>query len=184
VLNSIFSRETDDEVHGTLFYPGDRTARISVNWSDESYRKMTTRITAWGTAGRIFADRQEIQVYLRDTAPVPEGYQPGWNVRYGTELTEQAGFYLRGEEYSLQIEHFAGRIRDGRVDGVNGFASAAATDRVIALMIDDARRGASTLAGEPAEAPPAPQRRRRFRLPRLVPQPAGAVGRLDTRKGS
>ena len=33
---------------------------------DESYRKMTTRITIWGTAGRIFADRQECQVYLRE----------------------------------------------------------------------------------------------------------------------
>ena len=39
-------------MHGTLFYGGGQTARISVNWSDESYRKMTTRITAWGTAGR------------------------------------------------------------------------------------------------------------------------------------
>ena len=68
---------------------------------------MTTRITVWGTAGRIFADRQEIQVYLRDSAVVPAGYERGWNVRYATELTEPVGFYLRGEEYSAQIEHFA-----------------------------------------------------------------------------
>ena len=71
VLNSIFSREIDDEVYSTLYYEDGRSARISVNWSDESYRKMTTRITIWGTAGRIFADRQEIQVYLRDTAESP-----------------------------------------------------------------------------------------------------------------
>ena len=72
VLNSIFSQEIDDEVHSTLFYDARRSARISANWSDESYRKMTTRITVWGTAGRIFADRQEVQVYLRDTAPSPK----------------------------------------------------------------------------------------------------------------
>jgi predicted dehydrogenase len=182
VLNSIFSREIDDEVHGTLFFDGGKSARISVNWSDESYRKMTTRITIQGTAGRIFADRQEIQVYLRDTAVVPEGYEQGWNVRYGTELTQQVGFYLRGEEYSAQIEHFADCIRDGRLDGVNGFESAAETDRVIAMMIADAGKGASTLAaGEPVADAPVVKRRRRFRLPWMVPQPAG---QLDTRKGS
>lgn len=181
VLNSIFSREIDDEVYGTLFYSGGESARISVNWSDESYRKMTTRMTIWGTEGRIFADRQECQVYLRDSATAPEGYTPGWNVRYGTELTNQAGFYLRGEEYSLQIEHFVDRVKQGQTEGINGFASAAATDRVIAMMIADAAKGASTLPHAATE--PAPQRRRR-RLPRLFPQPVTqSVGGVDTRKG-
>jgi predicted dehydrogenase len=183
VLNSIFSREIDDEVHSTLYYEGGRSARISVNWSDESYRKMTTRITVWGTAGRIFADRQECQVYLRDTATPPEGYEHGWNLRYTTELTEPVGFYLRGEEYSAQIDHFVGRVRDGRVDGVNGFESAAETDRVIALMIADAQKGAATVpAGEPAA--PAPARHRRFRLPRLIPRGARAAAQLETRKAA
>ena len=172
VLNSIFSREIDDEVHSTLYYEGGRSARISVNWSDESYRKMTTRITIWGTTGRIFADRQEVQVYLRDTATVPDGYQHGWNVRYTTELTEPVGFYLRGEEYSAQIDHFVARVRDGRVDGINAFDTAAETDRVIAMMI--ARR--------PARRPDRRQRRRRRRAgagARQAPPPpaAPAAGR-------
>jgi predicted dehydrogenase len=183
VLNSIFSREIDDEVHSTLFYKGGQSARISVNWSDESYRKMTTRITIHGTAGRIFADRQECQVYLRDTAVAPEGYEHGWNVRYTTELTEPVGFYLRGEEYSAQIDHFVTRVREGAVEGINGFASAAETDRVIALMIADAHKGASTLAEKPLEAPVA-TRRRRLRLPWLVPQPARSARGLELRKGS
>ncbi len=188
VLNSIFSREIDDEVHSTLYYEGGRSARISVNWSDESYRKMTTRITIWGTTGRIFADRQEVQVYLRDTATPPDGYQCGWNVRYTTELTDHVGYYLRGEEYSAQIDHFVARIRDGQVDGINAFDKAAETDRVIAMMISDAQRGASTVVDGEADPVPArshSRRRRRLRLPRLVAQPAGqSVGQLETRKGS
>jgi predicted dehydrogenase len=185
VLNSIFSREIDDEVHSTLFYADGKSARISVNWSDESYRKMTTRVTLWGTTGRIFADRQECQVYLRDTAAPVEGYEPGWNVRYSTELTDQVGFYLRGEEYSAQIDHFVDRVQDGRVEGLNGFDSAAETDRVIAMMITDARKGASTLAhAEDAEPVPV-ARRRSFRLPWVLPRPASrSAARLDTRKAS
>jgi hypothetical protein len=185
VLHSTFSREIDDEVHSTLFYDDGKSARISVNWSDESFRKMTTRMTIWGTAGRIFADRQEVQVYLRDTATVPEGYQPGWNVRYTTELTQPVRFYLRGEEYSAQIDHFIERIRAREVKGLNRFESAAETDRVIAMMIVDAERGASTVADGEESGPSLPQRRRRLRIPWLIPQPAPRpVVRLQARRGS
>jgi predicted dehydrogenase len=188
VLRPIFSRETDDEVHSTIHFAGGESANISVNWSDESHRKMTTRMTIWGTAGRIFADRQEIQVFLRDGAAVPEGYERGWNVRYGTELTGGVGFYLRGEEYSAQIEHFAERVREGRTDGVNGFESAAETDRVIAMLIADAATPAPTPASTPAATPMAGPRhaevrrpRRRVRFPWGVPQPAV---QLELREGS
>jgi len=147
VLNRVFSREIDDEISSTLYFPEGRTAQLSVNWSDEACRKMTTRVTIWGTTGRIYADRQECQVYLRDTALIPTGYESGWNVRYTTELTEPVWFYLRGEEYSAQIDSFIQRIKERRADGVNDFASAAVTDKVIAMMIADARQGASVLAG-------------------------------------
>ena len=179
ILNSIFSREIDDEVSSTLFYADGSSARVAVNWSDESYRKMTTRITAWGAAGRIYADRQECRVYLRGTAPIPAGYQRGWNLRYATELTEPVGFYLRGEEYSAQIDHFVERVKTGRVNGLNGFDSAAATDSVIAMMLADARKGASTrIDGEATE--PDRKRSRRF-LPGSRPQPAHVLGRVETR---
>jgi len=181
VLNSIFSREIDDEVMSTLFYDGGPSARVAVNWSDESCRKMTTRITVWGTGGRIYADRQECQVYLREDAPIPAGYQPGWNVRYTTELTEPVGYYLRGEEYSAQIDHFVERVQAGQTDGLNGFESAAATDRVIAMMLEDAAKGASTRrqvgAAEQIRIPPS----RRFRRPWAKPEPAATVGLTETR---
>lgn len=143
ILNSIFSKETDDEVFGTLYFDGGKSAQISVNWSDESYRKMSTKISIWGTTGRIIADRQEIQVYLRDTARIPDGYQLGWNVRNTTELTDDVWFYVRGEEYSAQLDYFVNGIAEKRLENVNSFTSAAETDKVIAMMIADAQKGAS-----------------------------------------
>ncbi|HMM54771.1 MAG TPA: Gfo/Idh/MocA family oxidoreductase [Candidatus Desulfobacillus sp.] len=163
VLNGIFSKQTDDEAFSTLYYANGRSAQVSVNWSDESQRKMSTKVTLWGTAGRIYADRQECQVYLRDTAAPPPGYRSGWNVRYTTELTEPVWFYLRGEEYSAQLDYFVRCIEEGRHAGnVNSFASAVATDRVLAMMVADAARGPSTLAGEAAAAQPPAKRRRLF----------------------
>jgi predicted dehydrogenase len=159
VLPKVFSADTDDAAFGTLYFDGPKTGQVSVYWSDESYRKMTTRITIWGTEGRIFADRQECQVYLRETAPIPEGYEQGWNVRYTTELTEPVWFYLRGEEYSSQVEAFVEGVRAGTPQERNGFAAAATTDRTIAMMVADAEAGPAT--GTPAAgAPPAPQARR------------------------
>lgn len=145
VLGSVFSESTEDEVFGTLYYDGGLSAQVSVNWSDESYRKMTTQVTLTGTAGKIKADRQECQVYLRDTAPPVAGYRPGWNVKYTTELTEPQWFYLRGEEYSAQLDHFVDRVESREPAGENQFASAAITDRVLELLTIDAAAGAATV---------------------------------------
>lgn len=157
-LTSIFSAQIDDAVATTLHY-ANGTAQLTANWSDESQRKMTTTVTLWGPHGRIHADRQEIQVYLRDTAPVPEGYRVGWNVRYTTELTEAPWFYLRGEEYSAQLDAFVRRIVEGSVDGENDFASAAVTDRVLSMISDDAAREGSRLTRTGAIRTQAPVRR-------------------------
>lgn len=144
VLGKIFSQGTDDEVYSTVYFPGDVTGQVSVNWSDESFRKMTTQITLWGKAGRIYADRQEIQVYLRDEAPPIDGYVKGWNVRYTTELTDEVWFYLRGEEYSAQIDYFVKRVRGIESGKVNDFSAATTTDRILDMMLRDAQKGPST----------------------------------------
>lgn len=144
VLPRVFSQATDDGTFSTLYFPEGRTGQISVNWSDESYRKMTTRINIWGTAGRIYVDRQECQVYIRETADPPNGYKHGWNVRFTTELTEPVWFYLRGEEYSAQVDFFVRQIETGAPVGGHDFDSAAATDRTVAMIISDARGGPST----------------------------------------
>jgi len=159
IIGSIFSAETDDEVYSTLRYPAQVSAQLSVNWSDESHRKMTTKVTLWGTKGKIVADRQECQVYLRDTAEPPEGFRHGWNVRYTTELTSPVWFYLRGEEYSAQLDHFVRSI-SGAGDTQNDFTSAAATDRAIEMLIRSAAAGDSVqeLAAESPAAPAAARR--------------------------
>jgi predicted dehydrogenase len=137
VLNSIFSAETDDEVFSTIMFPEGLSAQLSVNWSDESQRKMSTKLTFWGTKGRIYADRQEVQVYLRDTADAIPGYGKGWNVRYTTELTEPVWFYLRGEEYSAQLHYFVKAVESKAKVNINSFKSAAETDIVIDMLIAD-----------------------------------------------
>ena len=101
------------------------------------------------------------------TAPtLPAGYSRAGTSATGTELTEPVGFYLRGEEYSAQIEHFVEPSARAASDGNNGFQSAAETDRVIAMMIADAAR-APRLAPRAKPSTPVARRQRRRRFRRL-----------------
>lgn len=142
VLTPIFSDGIDDQVTATLGWNEGPTAQLSVNWSDESHRKMSTKITMIGTNGRIYADRQECQTFLRVSDPALPEYQAGWNLRYTTDLTDEVWFYLRGEEYSAQLADFITAVVEGRSKAVeNDFASAAETDRTMAMVIENAEKG-------------------------------------------
>lgn len=158
-LGQVFSEGTDDEVFSTLRWNEGPTAQLSVNWSDESHRKMSTKISLIGTNGRLYADRQECQAYLRKPVDGLEGYDEGWTVKYTTELTEDRWFYLRGEEYSGQLDDFICAARDGRAQALeNGFASATETDRTMAMIIENAETG--NAVGEARTGAPQPAKKR------------------------
>lgn len=145
VLSQVFSAETEDEVFTTLRWPNGISGQLSVSWSDESHRKMTTRVSIWGTNGKIYADRQEIQVYLRDDSLAPEGYGKGWTVRYTTELTDEVDFYVRGEEYTAQLDTWLKRIADHAVTGLSDFDEASITDEVLHAILNSADGNVRTL---------------------------------------
>jgi scyllo-inositol 2-dehydrogenase (NADP+) len=134
VRRSVFSRDVDDEIYCSLGYNSGISGQLAVNWSDESYRKMFTRVSIWGSNGRVTVDRQECQVYLRAADPALPEFGKGWTVRYTTELTNEVWFYMRGEEYSAQIDYFLQSIGQRRTDGINCFRSAVATDQVVAMI--------------------------------------------------
>lgn len=134
VVNRLFSRDVEDEIYCTMNFDNGVSGQLAVNWSDESYRKMSTRLTVWGKNGRLNADRQECQVFLRQPRPARPDLAKGWSVRYTTDLAEGVWYYLRGEEYSAQIDHFVKCVAARRVDGVNNFRSGLDTDRVVAMI--------------------------------------------------
>jgi hypothetical protein len=49
-----------------------------------------------------------------------------------SDLTKEVSFYLRGEEYAAQIEHFVDAIKSRRIDTRCTFRSAADADLVTA----------------------------------------------------
>jgi scyllo-inositol 2-dehydrogenase (NADP+) len=137
-LQRIYSENVEDAVYATFRYRGALSGQLEANWSDETHRKMTTTITVYGTKGKIIADRQEFKVYLRKDGAF-ENYAPGWTIRYITDLQEPVAYYLRGEEYSSQIDSFTDAVQAPLSHSENSFASAMETDRVIAMIMQVAR---------------------------------------------
>jgi hypothetical protein len=94
---------------------------------------MTTKISVWGEAGKLYVDRTELQLFLTGKHTLPEDYRDGWTVKHITDLTPAVSFYLRGEEYSAQLEAF-GRAILKKEAPRNDFVSAAATDLTIEMI--------------------------------------------------
>lgn len=133
ILKSFYSKHVEDSVFSLLESSSGVTGVLSVNWSDDTYRKMSTSITIIGSKGKIICDANELKVHFK-SLDCPSGYTKGWNVKYITELTGNVDFYLRGEEYSSQIDYFLKAIQNKVPNTINTFESAWHTDKVIDLI--------------------------------------------------
>ena len=138
MLKSIFSNQVDDAVFSMLELSNKVTGVLSVNWSDETYRKMSTSISINGKKGKIISDANELKVYFKEE-PFPAGYSKGWNIRHVTDLTPEVDYYLRGEEYSAQLDYFVKTVQGKVPNSINSFESAWLTDKAISLIRKEQR---------------------------------------------
>ncbi len=138
MLKSIFSNQVDDAVFSMLELSNKVTGVLSVNWSDETYRKMSTSISINGKKGKIISDANELKVFFKEE-PFPAGYSKGWNIRHVTDLTPEVDYYLRGEEYSAQLDYFVKTVQGKVPNSINSFESAWLTDKAISLIRKEQR---------------------------------------------
>jgi len=137
-LKKIYSKEVEDAVYSILTLENGLSGMLSVNWSDETYRKMSTSLTVIGKKGKIICDATEVKIYLKD-ANQSEKLDKGWTIKYITELAIPVNFYLRGEEYSAQIDNFVEHVVKKKQTEVNTFEQALITDKVMDLIIEDSK---------------------------------------------
>jgi predicted dehydrogenase len=139
LLKRIYSNGVEDAVYSLLRLESGLTGTLLVNWSDETYRKMSTSLTIQGKNGKIVCDATELKIYLKSAVPT-ENLDKGWTIKYITDLAIPVNFYLRGEEYSAQIDHFIDCIEKKQQSQYNSFEQARYTDLVIEMILEDAKR--------------------------------------------
>jgi len=138
-LKSIFSKGVEDAVYCLLTLENNVSGLLSVNWSDETYRKMSTTLTVIGKNGKIICDATEIKIFLKN--PVKkENLDKGWTIKRITDFAIPVNFYLRGEEYSAQIDNFIDCIINKEYSVFNNFEQGLYTDKVIEFILDDSKK--------------------------------------------
>ena len=138
-LKNIYSNGVEDAVYGTLHLQNGISGILSVNWSDETYRKMSTTITVQGKNGKIICDATEIKIFLKEESK-KEGLDKGWTIKYITDFAIPVKYYLRGEEYSAQIDQFIDSIKNKKPAENNSFEEGLYTDKVIEMIINDYKK--------------------------------------------
>jgi predicted dehydrogenase len=155
VMQAVYSRDVDDIVTSTLTFDGRFSGTIHMNWSDEAYRKPTNIIRVFGTKGKIFADKHAYRIYLKeDRADI--GFHRGWNTHYVTEFAKSVRFYLRGNEFTRQLDHFVETILAGANNNRSSFNDAIKTDIVMDEIIrDSSALSVPTIANGTSQTVPA-----------------------------
>lgn len=136
-MPQIFSAEVDDAVYSTLTLENGLKGQLSVCWSDDTVRKMTTSLKIEGDGGKLFADATTLKVYVKEAKP-ELGLEKGWNEKHIPELAPTVFFNLRGEEYSEETDHFIRCIKNHTMNHRNSFEEALKTDVIINKLIEDA----------------------------------------------
>lgn len=139
LLKKFYSKEVNDGVFSSIILENGLSGTLSVNWSDETYRKMSTSIMVFGSKGKIICDATEIKIYLKEDCK-KENLVKGWNIKYITELLLPVDFYLRGEEYSAQLDYFINNIINKTSGEINTFEQALYTDKVIEMLNEDGKK--------------------------------------------
>ncbi len=130
VLQSIHSVNVEDSVSSTFLYKNGGRGNLLVNWSEPSYRKPAYRFEALGRSGKIIADLHAYKVFFR-AKPELDGFTQGWNQRYVTDFFEPVRFYVRGFEFTRQLDYFIDCILENRPSEICSFEHGLETDTVI-----------------------------------------------------
>lgn len=139
VFQSIYSISVEDALCSTFLYENGLRGNLQICWSDPSYRKPTYRFEVLGREGKIIADLHAYKIFFRKEPTIP-GFSQDWNLRYITDFVKPVRFYLRGYEFTRQLDSFIDQIQDREQPGLCSFADGYGTDTIINRMSQAAIR--------------------------------------------
>jgi predicted dehydrogenase len=107
-----------------------------VNWCDPSYRKPANKLEIFGKEGKILVDQHDLKIFLK-YENIEFKLRKGWNTIYITDVFNNVPFYVRGNEFTRQLCHFADCIMDKSKKNLCSFGDAAQTQKILDLIKKD-----------------------------------------------
>jgi predicted dehydrogenase len=136
VLKSIYSASVEDAVSSTFIYPDNLTGVLMANWSEASYRKPNFRIELFAKDGKIIADMHAIKLFLKEDKEGGE-LTKGWNTLYVTDFSKPVRFYVRGGEFTSQLDYFIDCVSSGNPGEMCNFEDGLSTDTTMDMIFSD-----------------------------------------------
>lgn len=134
VWRKINSELSKNAVYSTLLYANGLSGALEVNWANPNYLKMSNKIIVWGSKGKIVADRQECRIFLQNRDE-ENNLNKGWNIINTTDLTRPVNYFLRGEEYTAQFDHFFSCVALKSMNNISPFNSALRSVALVERLI-------------------------------------------------
>lgn len=99
----VFSSRGDDMCHFSWVHNSGCLGDVSLNWCDTSKRKSVIEFEVDFENARVIANNSAFKVFLKNASMFTEEQIDHISK---PEIPPKVGFYLRGEEFSLQLETF------------------------------------------------------------------------------
>jgi predicted dehydrogenase len=111
-IQRTFSCEADDSVDVAWIHSSGCTGHLALDWCDASKRKSSLTFEVKFERGTVRANNADVHIDLVEGAIVPADLKARL---FSPVLPHPVSFYLRGEEYSLQLEVFLERISGRKI---------------------------------------------------------------------
>lgn len=134
VKNHVYSNQADDSIDFAWVHESGCVGEVSLNWCDKTKRKSIIEFEVEFDYARVTVNNSALKVELKNSAPLTSEERLLLST---PEVPPQVSFYLRGEEFSLQLETFLGNClhRKFRVDDNFGIGSQAHIEDGVAVDI-------------------------------------------------
>ena len=126
----------EDTVTSTVVHESGVRGTLLIDWADPGQRKASNSFVVRTDSAAIVADKSSIHVFhhpttdMRLAREVIRCSEPDTRIT-GADFPTNVPFYLRGEEYSLQLMEFQSRIMGEPARNSSTFLAACATDELI-----------------------------------------------------
>lgn len=136
-MNQVYSKHVEDIISSTFIYKNGCSGTLYVNWCDTSYRKPANKLELFGEKGKILADQHGMKIFMNaDDALF--GYKKGWNTVYITDIFTPVSFYVRGNEFTRQLYHFADSILGKTQEKICTFSDGYDAQKIMHHLFSDA----------------------------------------------
>jgi predicted dehydrogenase len=112
-MEHVHSKHADDRINAEWTHRDSTRGRLEIDWCDPTKRKSMIEFQIDFEYAEVRADNSSLEIKWRDSAPASPDAR---RLIEAPVLPRNVDFYLRGEEFSLQLEEFLTKCEARRVD--------------------------------------------------------------------